>query len=119
MPDCAERAWAAAADVDAGWAGERRLRQPAMPHTTSSASTRTFDQRKPDGSSATSAMLGTSAAAGRVRILAKITPQRGQATAPGLGWPQRGHAAVSGAGGGEIVAVIVFRTMMVSASTLA
>jgi len=27
----------------------------------------------------------------RVRILAKITPQRGQATGPGSAWPQRGH----------------------------
>jgi hypothetical protein len=51
----------------------------------------TLPHGKADEASPESASVSTFAGVDRDRILAKMTPQRGQATGPGLAWPQRGQ----------------------------
>jgi hypothetical protein len=74
--------------------GARRLRHPAMPLTTTSTAASAFPQGNVDGASSESTSVATGTGAVRDRILAKMTPQRGQTTGPGFVWPQRGQSAL-------------------------
>jgi hypothetical protein len=103
----------------AGRTGARKLRHAAPLLTTRSTSRSAFNQEKADGASPESASVATRAAVVRDRILAKMTPHRGQATGPGFAWPQRGQSTLPAVSALVDVIGIFVKHKMVTAPVVA
>jgi hypothetical protein len=81
--------------------------------------TATFHQENLDPVSSSASSLGAGAGESRVRIFAKITPQRGQVTGPGSNWPQRGQTPLPGVSALVVVVVVFVKVKMVTARIVA